>query len=83
MKSTKSKAVVVGDRTIAQGKSWKTDSLHNYRKKQQEFIKDNYRSFAIKLNRGKDKELIDYIESQENATEFIRQLIKKDMGERG
>lgn len=79
MKSTKSKQIVEGDRTIAQGRSWKTESLKNYRKKQQEFVKDTYRSFSIKLNRVKDKELIDYIESKDNATAYLKQLVTEAM----
>lgn len=47
------------------------------------YSKKNYRTFCIKLNRVKDKELIDYLEgSGETATSVIKKLLSEKLGNR-
>jgi len=38
-----------------------------------------YRSFSIKLNREKDKEIIQVLENQENYTQFVIRLVSEAM----
>ena len=41
--------------------------------------KDNLRSFTFKLNRDKEKDVIEYLESIPNRREYLIELIRKDM----
>lgn len=44
-----------------------------------EYAKKNYRQLLIRFNKEKDAALINWIESQSNATEYITSLMRKDM----
>ena len=55
-----------------QRKRW-NDYNNNYAKK-------NYRTFCLKLNRTKDKELIDFLENNnENATAILKRLLRSEI----
>ena len=47
--------------------------------KNYEYQKTHYRTFAVKFDRIKDKEIIDYIISKDNQVDYIRQLVKDDL----
>ena len=43
------------------------------------FVKETYKRYEIRLNKASDADLIDFIDSKENRTEYIKDLIRKDM----
>ena len=43
------------------------------------FVKETYKRYEIRLNKTSDADLIDFIDSKENRTEYIKDLIRKDM----
>lgn len=43
------------------------------------YVKDNLVSIAFRFNKKTEKELIDFIRSKENQTDYVRKLILKDM----
>lgn len=49
------------------------------KKYDQEFIKNNYVEFRIKLNKNKDLEIINFLNSQQNKTSYLKKLIENDM----
>ena len=61
------------------GRIWTDESLKAFREKQSEFIKDTYRPFIIRMAKLKEADIIEYMESQDNLTGYIRDLIRKDM----
>ena len=44
-----------------------------------EWQKNNIKNFTLKLNKVTDKEIIELLEHTPNKTDYIRQLILKDM----
>lgn len=45
------------------------------------YSRKNYRTFTIKLNREKDKDLIDYLESRsQTTTTTIKELLREKIG---
>ena len=79
MKSTAKKIKQTEDNMIiAQGKRWSEESFVHYRKYQTEFVKKTYRTFTLRLRRTDEKDLIDWLESQDNLAEYLINLIKKD-----
>ena len=85
MRSTKKKAVVSNKtHTIyACGKIWDKDSLKRYREYQSEFLANRYRQFIIRMSKLTDAGIIEFMESQDNLTGYIRELIQKDMDAKG
>lgn len=49
------------------------------KKYDQEFIKNNYIEFRIKLNKNKDLEIINFLNSKQNKTSYLKSLIENDM----
>ena len=49
---------------------------NEYRNK---FIKDTYKSYLIKFNKVKDRELIEHLAKYDNTTDYIRTLINEDI----
>lgn len=47
------------------------------------YIKDNYRTFAIRLDKRKYPEMIRVLEQQENVSAYVRDLINKDIDNHG
>ena len=43
----------------------------------------NARFFGLKLSRNTDGELIEWLESQQNKQEYLKELIRKDMKKTG
>ncbi len=81
MRSTKKKAVVsTKTQTVyACGRIWNKDDLKSYRKYQKDFLVKTYRPFIIRMSKMKDADVIEFMESQDNLTGYIRNLIRKDM----
>lgn len=46
-----------------------------------EFHKENYKMFVTRFSKFSDKSIIEKLESVENKTDYIRQLILKDIEE--
>ncbi|WP_282191912.1 hypothetical protein [Adlercreutzia caecimuris] len=43
------------------------------------YIKNNMRQFVLRFHREKEAEEIAFLESKENVTQYIKQLIRDDM----
>ena len=54
-----------------------------YKKRKQEYIEEYQRKFystvSFKLRTVEDKEILDYLNGVQNKSEYIKQLIIKDM----
>lgn len=61
------------------GRIWSKNQLDRYRYRQQIFIKKTYRTFVFRLNYEKEKDLIDFIESQSNITDCVRAALISEM----
>ena len=79
MRSTKPKKETNNDVIIASGRKWTKKQYDNFRQYQNDYYKKSYRNFIFKLNKVDDAEIIEYLESQDNATDYMRQLVIKDM----
>lgn len=44
-----------------------------------QYIRDNYRTFAVKINRNKYPDIIEKIEGQDNIVQYLVSLISKDL----
>ena len=81
MRSTKKK-LVKSPKTqtvYACGRIWNEDHLKSYREYQRDFLVKTYRPFIIRMSKMKDADMIEFMESQDNLTGYIRDLIRKDM----
>lgn len=79
MKSTKPKLIKKRNKVITPAREWTKEAFESYREYQIRYTRENYRTFALRLNREKDADLIDWFESQENYADYIRELGRKDM----
>ena len=46
------------------------------------FIRNNYVQISLKFNKEKDRIILKHLSRKENVTEYIRNLIKKDIDKR-
>ena len=81
MKSTKRKFIENEDGTIelGYGPTMKKSTYMKMRKNRDEYVRDNYRVFSIKVNKNKYTDVIDYMESQENLVAYLVELVREDM----
>lgn len=81
MKSTEKKAVESKKKGVvyAQGRMWKKSQLEDFRAYQTEYNKNTYRTFVFRVSKEKEGDIIKYLESQENLTEYLKILIREDM----
>ena len=82
MKSTKPKLIKKRNKVITPSKVWTKEAFESYREYQTRYTKENYRTFAFRLKRDGDGDLIEWFESQENLADYIRELGRKDMEEK-
>lgn len=47
-----------------------------------EYNRQNYRSFSIRMNREEEKHIINWLEKQKSLKKYIISLIEKDMREK-
>lgn len=82
MKSTKKKFVERDDGTVelGYGPVMKKTTYMSMRKYRDEYVRDNYRMFNIKVNKNKYPDIIEYMEGQDNLVMYIVDLIRSDMG---
>lgn len=43
------------------------------------YNRENYRSFSIRYSRSNEKDIIDWLEGKEGVKSYITELIRKDM----
>ena len=55
----------------------------HYRNYQKKYKRRYVRNFVISISRLTHQEIIDWLESKDNVTEYIRRLIWADMVEKG
>lgn len=46
---------------------------------QKEYVKEHYRTYLIRMNYEDDAEIIDWLEKQDNKSEYIRQCLQECM----
>lgn len=61
------------------GRNITKQQYDNYREYQNDFMKDTYKTYAIKFNRDKDKDVLEYLSTKDSVTGFIRQCIVEYM----
>jgi hypothetical protein len=85
MKSTEKKAKRVGKVIEAQGRKWDINDFEKYRKYQTAFNRTRYRMYGIRLLKDHETEtkMIEWMNSQDNLNVYIKQLVLKDMREKG
>lgn len=82
MKSTKNKKRKVAgteDKYRKNNKIWSEKTLEWYRAYQRDYHKNRLRQFTIRYDRINEKKLIEYLESQENVTKYLKELQIADM----
>ena len=79
MKSTESRVIKKRNKVITSSREWTKEAYEQYRDYQINYAKENYRTFAFRLNREKDADLIEYFESKDNFADFIRYLGNKEL----
>lgn len=58
---------------------WKKEALESFREYQNDFIRKHYQAYTIRFVKEDEKEMIDFLKTQDNLTDYIRQLILADM----
>ena len=61
------------------GKLYKKETVQKIRKYQDEYMKNTYRRYTLRMSYAKDQDVIKMLEKQESANDYIRQLIKQDV----
>ena len=79
MKSDDSKNTNKQTRRSKPYSEWTKEAYDNFRDYQIKYYKENYRTFTIKLNRDKDRDIVDYLESQENIANWVRETVRKQI----
>lgn len=78
MRSTKSKLRKNNGMVYSSKRVYSETEYKKYRQYQDSYNKKNYRRFGIKLRKDSDKELIEWLESKDNVTHYLKQLIIAD-----
>ena len=78
MRSSKSKLIRRNGIIHSNKRIYSEDAYKKYRRYQDSYNKENYRRFGIKLRKDSDKELIEWLESKDNVTHYLKQLIIAD-----
>jgi len=79
MKSADSKKTRTPTKRAKPYNEWTKEAYDNFRDYQIKYYKENYRTFAIKFSRDKDSDVIEYLESQENVANWVREKARKDI----
>ncbi|MBQ6148496.1 MAG: hypothetical protein IJI83_03005 [Oscillospiraceae bacterium] len=79
MKSTESKIVRRKGKVITSSRTWGKETFKAFREYQVKYYKENYRTFALRFNKEVDGDIIAFYESQDNLTDFLRQLTRREM----
>ena len=62
--------------------TWAKESYDKFRDYQVNYYKENYRTFAIKLNREKDPDVIEFLENVESIPQFVRKAVRAEIKNR-
>lgn len=49
---------------------------------QKRYVKDHYTNFTIVMKKGEDRELIEHLKTKENKSEYMKELVRRDMNEK-
>lgn len=80
MKSTKSKLIRSKGKIYASyGRTYSKEAFQNFREYQTKYEKEKYRRFNVRFRYGEDQDIIDFLEAQDNAMEYIRNTLRKDI----
>ena len=79
MKSSDSKKEKKQARRSKPYSEWTKEAYDSFRDYQIKYYKENYRTFTIKFSRDRDGDVIDYLESQENIANWVREKARKDL----
>ena len=61
------------------GKLYKKETVQKIRKYQDEYMKNTYRRYTLRMSYTKDQDVIEMLAKQPSANDYIRQLIKQDV----
>lgn len=50
---------------------------------QKRYVKAHYTNFTIVMKKGEDRELIAHLQTKKNKSEYIKELVRRDMNEKG
>ena len=45
----------------------------------QQYLKNNYKQFAIMLNKDKDSDIVEYLQNKKDRNAYLKALIRADM----
>ena len=46
---------------------------------QKRYVKTHYTNFTIVMKKGEDRKLIEHLKAKENKSEYIKELVRRDM----
>lgn len=49
---------------------------------QKAYVLNHYTPFTVVMNREKDKDLIAHLQAKKNKSEYIKELVRRDMDEK-
>ena len=49
---------------------------------QKRYVKTHYTNFTIVMKKGEDRKLIEHLKAKKNKSEYIKELIRRDMSEK-
>ena len=79
MKNTKKKYFVSDGYAYLENKKISTDALKNYRRYQNRYVKENYRTYVFRFNKKTEANLVSFLDNKDNLSSYIRRLITEDM----
>ena len=46
---------------------------------QKRYVKTHYTNFTIVMKKGEDRKLIEHLKAKENKSEYIKELVRRDL----
>lgn len=46
---------------------------------QKQYVKTHYTNFTIVMKKGEDRKLIEHLKAKENKSEYIKDLVRRDL----
>lgn len=65
-------------KVITSSRVYGEKAYEKFMKYKQEYDKKRYRRYVFRLNRDYEQDLMEFVESQEYFTQFVKDLIKKE-----
>lgn len=78
-KNTNRSARLIGDRVVTSSKTYSVSSYKHMRTYQDDYERKRYRRFNVRMRYNEDKDIISFLESQDNLYEYLRNVIRSDI----